>query len=68
MHPYRDPPSARVPIDPPPEERVVYGLCIAIGIIPVAAVVTGGGFGVNATLGSLMVIAGVAGLRSMRRL
>jgi uncharacterized membrane protein len=45
-----------------PEELVLYGLLVMIGAIPVAiAVVQRTAFGVEATCGLLMVVAGALG-------
>ena len=63
MHPYRDPP-------PPPkkspsvahEEMILYGLMVVIGAMPVVLALAGGtSFGVEATVGLLMVCAGALG-------
>ena len=64
MHPYRDLPS------PPPEraercneELVLYGLLAAVGAIPVViALVRHTPFGLEPTIGLLMVCAGMLGL------
>lgn len=63
MHPYRKPP---MPADRPstshPEELILYGLLVGIGAIPVViALVQRADFGVDATLGLLMVCAGAVG-------
>lgn len=60
MHPYR-----QLPTDPetraaPSEERVLYAILCAVGAIPIALL--RGGFGVEASLGLLMALAGLAGL------
>lgn len=47
---------------PPPEELILHGLLVVIGAIPVVvALVQRGTFGVEATLGLLMVCAGAIG-------
>jgi hypothetical protein len=68
MHPYRDAPMRPAStIDP--EGFVLYGMLMAIGAIPaVVAIVDGGAFGVDATLGLIMVVLGAAGLRPAWRL
>lgn len=68
MHPYREPPPPPAEEPPPNEEAVLYGALLAIGSIPV--VVAGLGattFGFDATLGSLMAVAGAVGLLRRRR-
>jgi hypothetical protein len=74
MHPYRDSAMpAKQPRRPHPEELVLYALLAGIGIIPVAvALITRERFGLDATLGLLMVGIGLAGAivctwRSRRR-
>lgn len=45
-----------------PEELIIYGLLVVIGAIPVAiALLQRAAFGVDATLGLLMVCAGAVG-------
>ncbi len=63
MHPYRDPPvHVERPAKPAQEELVLYVLLAVIGTIPVLTTLTSRArFGVEATLGLLMVIAGIAG-------
>lgn len=63
MHPYREPPMpAGRPSKPHPEELILYGLLVGIGAIPVViALVQRATFGTDATLGLLMVCAGVLG-------
>ena len=47
---------------PDPEELILYGLLVVIGVIPVViALVQRASFGVDATLGLLMVCAGAIG-------
>jgi hypothetical protein len=57
--------AARVEQHPRPdrEELVLYGLVAAIGTIPVViALVAHEGFGLDATLGLLMMLIGLAGI------
>lgn len=64
-HPYRDPPApaASAPVALR-EELILYCLLIAIGAIPVVlALVGGAAFGVDATLGLLMMFGGALGAR-----
>ena len=62
MHPYR-----KLPVDHDAraasgEELILYAVLFVIGAIPVAAaLVRGGAFGVEATIGLGMALAGVAG-------
>jgi len=68
MHPYRQLPVDREAAPAPSEERVLYAVLCAVGAIPVAiALLRGGGFGVEATLGLLMALAGLAGLLASAR-
>lgn len=68
MHPYRDPPTPSLEEPQPNEEVVLYGALVAIGGIPVVVAGLGGtAFGFDATLGSLMAIAGAVGLVRWRR-
>lgn len=62
-HPYRDVPVPTGTASKPLlEELVLYALFVAIGAIPVVlALVHGGTFGVDATLGLLMISAGALG-------
>lgn len=65
-HPYRDLPA---PVASAPvalrEEMILYALLIAIGAIPVVLALVGGAtFGVDATLGLLMMCGGALGARS----
>jgi hypothetical protein len=49
--------------DRPPEELVLYGLLVVIGAIPVGlAVASGTRLGAPATLGLLMMFAGIIGV------
>ena len=68
-HPYRDPPATRAqPASPADEERIIYAFLAVIGVIPVAiALVGGGSFGVEATIGALMVLAGLVGFAASTR-
>ena len=67
--PYREP-SITTRRDPPDpdrearrEERTLYGVVAAIGALPVAgALARGGAFGVEPTVGLVMLAAGGAGL------
>ncbi len=68
MHPYREPPPPAVEESPPSEELVLYGALVAIGGIPVVAASLGAtSFGFDATLGTLMTVAGAVGLLRRRR-
>jgi hypothetical protein len=64
MHPYRDapmPPTRRRHVDP--EDLVLYGLLMFVGIIPVIiAVVDRSAFGFDATLGLMMLVVGIVGM------
>jgi hypothetical protein len=63
VHPYRELPTDHEAPSAPSEERVLYAILCAVGAIPVAiAVLRGGGFGVEATIGLGMALAGLAGL------
>ena len=64
MHPYRDAPDAvEAAPRPPHEERVLYLALVAFGVLPVAfALIRGGAFGTDATVGAILAIVGVAGL------
>jgi len=64
MHPYRTAPMpARRTMRIDPEDAVLYGLMMGIGVIPVAiAVITRATFGFDATLGLLMLGVGILGL------
>lgn len=69
-HPYREqPPAAEAAeVEPAGDESAIYGVVAAVGAIPLAlAVASGERFGVDATLGLLMVGAGVGGLWSTLR-
>jgi len=68
MHPYREPPPPSAEEPPPNEEVVLYGALLGIGGIPVVAAGLGAtAFGFDATLGSLMAVAGAVGLLRRRR-
>ena len=69
-HPYREAPMTT---DTQPsrtsEEPILYGLLLAIGLVPVAiAWATGGGYGAEATIGGLMAAGGALGLVQQARL
>jgi len=50
-----------------PEDAVLYGLLVVIGLIPIlTALVTRATFGVEASLGMMMVVGGLLGLRPVR--
>jgi hypothetical protein len=64
-HPYRDlpAPAASAPVRLR-EELILYALLVAIGAIPVVLALVGdGSFGVDATLGLLMMCGGALGVR-----
>ena len=63
MPPYRETPMrADHPTNPSSEEPILYGLLVLIGAIPVAiALVQRAMFGVDATIGLLMVCTGALG-------
>jgi peptidoglycan/LPS O-acetylase OafA/YrhL len=63
LHPYRElPVIANVAPKLHPEELILYGLLVVIGAIPaVLTLASGASFGVDATLGLLMVCAGALG-------
>lgn len=66
MHPYRKCPSDHASAAPG-EELILYAALCVVGAIPVAtALVRGGSFGVEATIGLLMVLAGLAGIFAAR--
>ena len=68
MHPYRQLPTEPEARSDPSEERILYAILCAVGAIPVAiALLGGGGFGVEATLGLGMALAGMAGLVTSTR-
>jgi hypothetical protein len=55
----RPPPRPRID----PEDLVLYGLLVVIGLIPVAiTVLERWAFGFDATLGLIMVVTGIIGL------
>lgn len=66
MHPYRQLPTDPETRSAPSEERVLYAVLCAVGAIPVAAALVHGSFGVEATVGLGMALAGFAGLWSRR--
>jgi hypothetical protein len=66
-HPYRERPPS-VDAVPDDDEQAIYGVVAAVGAIPLAiAIASGERFGVDATLGLVMVGAGVGGLWSTLR-
>jgi hypothetical protein len=68
VHPYREAPpsSRRRQVDR--EQTIVHGALVAVGVIPVAiALATGDPLGSEATLGLLLVAAGLVGLVAGRR-
>lgn len=68
VHPYRELPTDREAPSASSEERVLYVVLCAVGAIPVAvALLRGGGFGVEATIGLGMALAGLAGLGASLR-
>lgn len=67
VHPYRELPTDRDAPSAPSEERILYAILCAIGAIPVVIGLLGGGFGVEATIGLAMVLAGLAGLVASTR-
>jgi hypothetical protein len=67
VHPYRQPPADREAPSAPSEEWIVHAILCAVGAIPVVIAVLGGGFGVEATVGLVMAVAGVAGLVASAR-
>jgi hypothetical protein len=68
VHPYRQLPTDHEARSAASEERILHGALCAVGAIPIAiALLHGGGFGVEATLGLLMTLAGLAGLVASAR-
>ena len=68
MHPYRELPTNSEARSAPSEERILYGALCGVGAIPIAiALLRGGSFGVEATLGLGMALAGLAGLVASQR-
>jgi hypothetical protein len=66
-HPYRDGPEPEHGADRG-EEAILYSSLVVIGLIPIEiALATGAKFGAEATIGILMVGAGLWGLWAMRR-
>ena len=64
-HPYRSSPGEQADDhdEPHREERILYVLLVMIGTIPLSlAWIGGNGFGVQATLGTLMLALGCLGL------
>lgn len=67
MHPYRDRPmfASRNSHRPPVEELIIYALLMITGAIPVTSAVQAGcRFGVEATIGAIMIGAGGLGVIS----
>jgi hypothetical protein len=65
LHPYRKLPLDRDARSASGEELILYAVLVVVGAIPVAAaLVRGGAFGVEATIGLGMALAGVAGVWS----
>lgn len=64
MHPYRDRPmfSQRTSNRPPLEELIIYALLVITGAIPVINACEAGPFGVEATIGAIMIGAGGLGV------
>ena len=70
MHPYRELPTCPTAPPQPGEELVIYIALCMIGAIPIATALIGGGaFGVEATVGLGMALGGVGGMiaRRLRR-
>jgi hypothetical protein len=69
VHPYRDQaPIADEPRATDREHIVLHALFVAIGLVPVVPILSGGAhFGVEATLGLVLVLVGVRGLVAMPR-
>ena len=64
IHPYRKPhPAGERAAAALGEELIIYVALCGVGAIPVAGVLSrGGAFGVEPTIGLLMMIAGIVGL------
>jgi hypothetical protein len=67
VHPYRQLPTDREAPPAPSEERILYAVLCAVGAIPVAIALVDDGFGVEATIGLAMALAGLAGLAASMR-
>jgi hypothetical protein len=68
VHPYRQIPTDSEAGSAMTEEWILYGALCGVGAIPIAiALLRGGSFGVEATLGLLMALAGLAGLVASAR-
>ena len=69
IHPHRNPSrDDRHGTSVPAEELIFYVALCVVGALPVASpIARGGAFGVEPTLGLMMVIAGIAGLVSAWR-
>jgi len=63
VHPFRPLPTDPEARSTPSEEWILHAALCTVGAIPVVnALLRGGSFGVEATLGLLMALAGLAGL------
>jgi hypothetical protein len=68
VHPYRELPTDREAPSAPSEELILYVVLCIVGAIPLAvALLRGGAFGVEATVGLAMALAGLAGLLASAR-
>jgi hypothetical protein len=68
VHPYRQLPTDHEVRSAMREERILYAALCVVGAIPLGiALLRGGGLGVEATLGLLMALAGLAGLIASAR-
>ena len=67
MHPYRELPTDREAPSAPSEELILYVVLCIVGAIPIAAALLRGAFGVEATVGLAMALAGLAGLVASAR-
>jgi hypothetical protein len=68
VHPYRSNQTLDRVARAPSEEVILYGTLCAIGAIPIALdIANGGAFGVQATIGLVMTIAGAIGLADAAR-
>ena len=66
MHPYREAPAPPPERERPFEEPVLYGALVVIGGIRVLLALALRSFGGEATVAAVMLLAGLAGLRSSR--
>ena len=63
VHPYRKSSPTEASRSTPGEELIFYVALCVIGAIPVAGMIARGGvFGVEPTIGLIMMVAGIAGL------